>query len=80
MLHSLEQRYVKLRDEHSKIKQQRDELLGKESTFESRLAEEQRASREVCVSETLSCTCRLEPHYLRPHIICSKTLCFFLHQ
>jgi hypothetical protein len=51
MLHSLEQRYVKLRDEHSKVKQQRDELLGKESNFESRLAEEQRASREVCFSE-----------------------------
>jgi hypothetical protein len=47
MLHSLEQRYVKLRDEHGKVKQQRDDLLGKEAALGDRLAEEQRISREV---------------------------------
>ena len=47
MLHSLEQRYVKLRDEHVKVKAQRDELLGKETALEEKLAEEQRQSRSV---------------------------------
>lgn len=47
MLHSLEQRYVKLRDEHAKTKSHRDELLTKESSLEERLAEEQRQTRAV---------------------------------
>ena len=47
MFHSLEQRYVKLRDEHVKVKGERDELLSKESQLEDALAEEQRQLRAV---------------------------------
>jgi hypothetical protein len=47
MLHSLEQRYVKLRDEHLKVKTQRDELLSKDASLEQQLAEEQRQMRAV---------------------------------
>ena len=47
MMHSLEQRYVKLRDEHARVKAHRDELVVKERTLEDQLAEEQRQTRTV---------------------------------
>jgi chromosome segregation ATPase len=50
MIHSLEQRYVQLRDEHSAIKGERDALLSSEHALEDRLAEEQRQLRSVSAS------------------------------
>ncbi len=42
MMHSLENRYVKLRDEHAKVTSQRDDLLGRELALQESLSEEQR--------------------------------------
>jgi len=47
MIHSLEQRYVQLRDEHAVIKTERDRLLSSEAALEEKLLEEQRQLREV---------------------------------
>ena len=67
MIHSLEQRYVKLRDEHSAVKSQRDELLASQAVVEERLAEEQRQKTAVGLplSPTL-CACPLPPPRLPP--------------